>query len=87
VGSITSSLPAPRVAASENQGLVPSAEHAAGLRAAGNGRQVAQLFSVDHLDRACCSIGDEDAATLEGHIAVIEVPRRLRWQGNVLAQS
>ena len=43
----------------EDQRVALGTENPTGLRAAGNGRQVAQTLSIDDLDSACRRIGDE----------------------------
>src|SRR6266851_1710606 len=62
-------------------------EHPAGLRAAGNRREVAQALSIDDLNGASCRIGDEHATTLEVHVPVIEVSLRVEREVNILAQD
>src|SRR6266849_3175888 len=69
----------------EDQCVFLGTEHPAGLRAAGDGCQVAQVLPIDNLNSTCCRIGDEDAATLDVYLPVVEVTLRVRWQGNVLA--
>src|SRR6266849_7956987 len=72
---------------SEDQCLILSTEDPAGLRASGNGCQVAQALPIDDLNGAGCRIGDEYATTLEVHVPVIEVTLRMWRQINVVAQD
>src|SRR5216683_3893144 len=72
---------------SEDQRLILSTEYPAGLRASGNGCQVAQALPIHDLNGAGCRIGDEHATTLEVHVPVIEVSLRMWRQVNILAQD
>jgi hypothetical protein len=57
----------------EDQRVFLGTEHPTGLRTVRDGREVAQVLPIDNLNSAGCRIGDENAATLEVHVPMIEV--------------